>query len=293
MARSIYSTLGKGRTVKPAEEMCRGIWHNKEVEFPRMFRGRRFSDDEVDALLAGECIRIYGICSRHSRYGVLGGLSEKVFSGVTMNFSKVSFEVLETFVQDDFYDFSKRETVMMGEARRICDDKTERLEAIVRAEEASKEEDEDLLAIADGIAGNISEDGSIIRPEYNTDGANKEADNVPNLVSEDVLLDDETQSDKQDDILWPDDSDFTDSSDDFQSEYDEWEEELEKAIHLDEMDSTEFMPDLLMENPDDLIEGRDISKDYSYDDYIVPNEYDEDDIEESMEYEGGVPTDDE
>ena len=118
---------------------------------------------------------------------------------------------------------------------------------------------------------------------------------MPNLVSEDVLLDDETQSDKQDDILWPDDSDFTDSSDDFQSEYDEWAEELEKAIHLDEMDSTEFMPDLLMENPDELVEGRDISKDYSYDDYIVPNEYDEDedDIEESMEYEGGVPTDDE
>lgn len=45
-------------------EMVYGLFHGQQVSFPRVFRGHRFSDREVQELLAGRLISIYNLVSK-------------------------------------------------------------------------------------------------------------------------------------------------------------------------------------------------------------------------------------
>lgn len=63
-----------------AKEKSEGKWNGKDVRFSRVWRGHRFSDAEVSALLAGKEIEVHGLKSaKGGEYGVKGKLANQTF----------------------------------------------------------------------------------------------------------------------------------------------------------------------------------------------------------------------
>lgn len=64
------------------KEKATGMWNGKEINFSRVWGGHRFTDEEVEKLLAGETIEIHGLKAKSGNlYGVKGKLSEQEYSG--------------------------------------------------------------------------------------------------------------------------------------------------------------------------------------------------------------------
>lgn len=64
------------------KEKAEGIWNGQEVKFNRTWSGHRFTDEEVDKLLAGEEIEVLGLVSaKGNTYGVKGKLAAQDYNG--------------------------------------------------------------------------------------------------------------------------------------------------------------------------------------------------------------------
>ena len=64
------------------KEKAEGVWKGKNIKFNRVWGDHRFTDDEVEALLAGEEIEILGLKSRSGKeYGIRGKLSQQSYNG--------------------------------------------------------------------------------------------------------------------------------------------------------------------------------------------------------------------
>lgn len=73
------------------KEKAEGVWNGKSIKFSRVWNNHRFTDDEVEALLAGETIEVFGFKNRDGKeYGVTGKLSNLKYNG----HSYVGFERL-------------------------------------------------------------------------------------------------------------------------------------------------------------------------------------------------------
>lgn len=72
------------------KEYATGSWNGKDIRFNRNFRGHRFTDEEVKALLGGKEIPVEGLVSKDGKtYGVVGSLAEQSFEneqGETIKF---------------------------------------------------------------------------------------------------------------------------------------------------------------------------------------------------------------
>lgn len=74
--------LGIMEQTQNQKERATGVWNGKQVSFNREWGGHRFTDEEVDALLAGDEINILGLVSKAGKtYGVKGKLSEQTYNG--------------------------------------------------------------------------------------------------------------------------------------------------------------------------------------------------------------------
>jgi len=63
------------------KERYEGTWQGKPVKFVRAFSGRRFSDEECEALCRGETLHLKGLISKKgSEYDVFGKLQEQTFT---------------------------------------------------------------------------------------------------------------------------------------------------------------------------------------------------------------------
>ena len=63
------------------KERYEGTWNGKLVKFVRAFSGRRFSDEECEALCRGETLHLKGLISKKgSEYDVFGKLQEQTFT---------------------------------------------------------------------------------------------------------------------------------------------------------------------------------------------------------------------
>lgn len=58
-----------------------GVWHGKDVRFKRSWGGHAFTDDEVQRLLAGEDVCLFGLQGKNGPYNVKGHLDEQTFKG--------------------------------------------------------------------------------------------------------------------------------------------------------------------------------------------------------------------
>lgn len=77
------------------KEKAEGVWNGESVRFSRVWRGHRFTDQEVEQLLAGQEISVKGLKGKTSgkEYGVHGKLTRQSFandSGENIEF--VGFE---------------------------------------------------------------------------------------------------------------------------------------------------------------------------------------------------------
>lgn len=74
--------LGIMEQTQNQKERATGVWNGKQVSFNREWGGHRFTDEEVDALLAGDEINVLGLVSKAGKtYGVKGKLSEQTYNG--------------------------------------------------------------------------------------------------------------------------------------------------------------------------------------------------------------------
>lgn len=87
------------------EEVYKGVWHGRPVQFNRVFRGYRFSDDECEALCRGESLEVHGLERKGVRYSVLGALQESSFEGHALTFSSVRFKSEHTIPYNPEYKF--------------------------------------------------------------------------------------------------------------------------------------------------------------------------------------------
>ena len=106
MASSIYSSLSPARNSD--KETYRGRWCGRDVEFDRVFRGYRFSDEECEALLMNEMIEVHGLERNGVKYSVAGCLQESSFSGFSQDFVSVRFKADHTVSYDPEYSFANR-----------------------------------------------------------------------------------------------------------------------------------------------------------------------------------------
>ena len=108
-----------------AQERFTGLWNGEQVSPKRVFRGHRFTDEEVDALLAGETIQIRGLKAKTgNEYGVYGKLDHCSFTnsdGEEVNYIGFNQEgflgndtIPETFCQHTFTD-AERTKLEAGE----------------------------------------------------------------------------------------------------------------------------------------------------------------------------------
>lgn len=116
MSVPLYYNPMKRDVLHANRGMYSGVWHGKPVSFERCFRGYWFSDAECEALCNGELIEVHGIRSRDSVYSVLGGLVEKHFNGVTMNFDSVMFERTDLIPFNPDYIFQNRQVRYMRDS---------------------------------------------------------------------------------------------------------------------------------------------------------------------------------
>lgn len=75
--------LGKALQTSNAKEKYEGRWNGKTVKFTRTWAGHRFTDEECQALCAGEEIEVRGLVSAKTgkEYGVLGKLTKQSYNG--------------------------------------------------------------------------------------------------------------------------------------------------------------------------------------------------------------------
>lgn len=75
--------LGKSLQTSNAKEKYEGRWKGKTVKFTRTWAGHRFTDEECQALCAGEEIEVRGLISAKTgkEYGVLGKLTKQSYNG--------------------------------------------------------------------------------------------------------------------------------------------------------------------------------------------------------------------
>lgn len=70
-------------SLKPASsEIVEGNWQGKDVKFKRTWAGHRFSDDEIEDLLAEKDIS-FTVEGKHGPYGVTGKLARQTYKGRT------------------------------------------------------------------------------------------------------------------------------------------------------------------------------------------------------------------
>lgn len=81
-AKEMRKALGISESM-PSSERASGTWCGRQVSFKREFSGHRFTDDEVEALLAGKSVKIMGCVSAKTGRGFAceGKLEEATFKG--------------------------------------------------------------------------------------------------------------------------------------------------------------------------------------------------------------------
>ncbi|MDP9904562.1 type IA DNA topoisomerase [Arthrobacter bambusae] len=80
-ATAMRSTLGLKEEAVAQKERVSGTWGTRQVTFAREFGGHRFSDEEVEKLLAGETIDFQATSRQGKTYDVFGQLGEGTFKG--------------------------------------------------------------------------------------------------------------------------------------------------------------------------------------------------------------------
>ena len=75
------------------KEKAEGVWKGKEIKFTRVWNNHRFTDEEVEALLAGKEIEIRGLVSKNgNKYGIKGKLANQKMNGYSfVGFKKTDF----------------------------------------------------------------------------------------------------------------------------------------------------------------------------------------------------------
>lgn len=64
------------------KEKAKGVWEGRDVRFNRVWRGHRFTDEEVEKLLDGEEIVVSGLTSKAGNtYSVKGKLADLEYNG--------------------------------------------------------------------------------------------------------------------------------------------------------------------------------------------------------------------
>lgn len=88
-----------------------GIYEQEKVTFSRMFRGRRLTDDECEALCDGLVVTLQGLSrvsgGRTISYGVRVYLECKSTKGVLTTFRTVTVRTKDTLLYDPDYTFSR------------------------------------------------------------------------------------------------------------------------------------------------------------------------------------------
>lgn len=142
MSVSRYSSL---KPVKDEPvEMYQGVWKGIPVNFERVFRGYRFSDEECEALCQNEMIQVHGIERNGVKYSVIGSLKEDMFAGFSQEFKSVKFKPDRTISYDPDYSFADRQ-VCYADGRVIPPAKVPRVE--LTPEEKAMMEDFDPLKV--------------------------------------------------------------------------------------------------------------------------------------------------
>lgn len=76
-----------------SREMYHGSWNGRDVMFPRVFRGHRFTEEECATLCRGEALTVRGLRWKGTSYDVVGRLMERVYTGGNTEVHTVSFAV--------------------------------------------------------------------------------------------------------------------------------------------------------------------------------------------------------
>ena len=106
MAYAKYGNVGVLMDTK--HDMYYGVWHDKQVEFDRIFRGYRFSDDECRALCNDELLEVHGLERNGVKYSVVGSLHESTLPNLSSEYISVKFKVDRTISFNPEYVFEKR-----------------------------------------------------------------------------------------------------------------------------------------------------------------------------------------
>lgn len=119
MSQSIYSGLKPAKNSE--KEMYHGIWDGHKVEFERVFRGYRFSDEECEALCRGEMLEVHGLERDGVKYSVAGCLRESSFAGFSTDFVSVKFKVDHTISYNPEYQFANRR-IMRSDGSMVAEE---------------------------------------------------------------------------------------------------------------------------------------------------------------------------
>lgn len=112
---SRYSGLTPARGT--GRDMFFGRMDHERVAFDRMFRGRRFSDEECLALCRGEMLEVHGLERNGVRYSVVGCLRPSPYrTGQEDGAKPVMFRQDHVISYDPEYRFETRRVVMAWDA---------------------------------------------------------------------------------------------------------------------------------------------------------------------------------
>ena len=225
MANTKYSRLNPQKYRDRDTLTYSGYWCGEMISFKREFRGHVFTDEECEALLAGQLVEVHNIQGKRGRYAVQGKLS-RVDRGFM---SLVKFDVLDTIPNNPnhkfgmpLYDLHPKAVIQTSEDVDLNDNdldgiyfgdmadvmrdakayQEQQLMAAEAALAALHDENEDYLNIADENPYGDFE-------EHELFGVSDEiSDSVPdNEVSADVVMDfsDEDYDDFDDEDIMFDD----------------------------------------------------------------------------------------
>lgn len=155
----VYSGLSRRPAGTARVERYSGRWNGRDVSFDRVFRGRRFTDEECQALCDGELIEIHNINGNGLVYGVSGGLKESALG--------VVFKTVDTLLNNPDYNFSNRQRRYMDNRRTVNADSESSIDLPDGADlvlgvldEFSDDDDSRIAAV---IAGDLMQDMPEIR----------------------------------------------------------------------------------------------------------------------------------
>ena len=137
MSQSIYSGLKP--TKNPDKEMYKGNWNGHNVEFERVFRGYRFSDEECEALCRNEMLEVHGLERDGVKYSVAGCLRESAFAGFSTDFVSVKFKVDHTISYNPEYRFENRR-VMKADGAMVTEEVSTPEPKIIESSASSDDE---------------------------------------------------------------------------------------------------------------------------------------------------------